>query len=134
MGRGIAGAFRGNATKVSITDTKIKTSQSIKDSQYDDWRLFLECNKKQADEVTEDGCDCECIFPTTGPNKATEIARLTAERNELSEEIETCHSLLDQYYSEDPAMCSADTLEQRLKLHFDELRPVITDDDVNGDD
>lgn len=62
------------------------------------------------------------------------LKQAVAERDELSTEIETCHSLLDQFYSEDPAMTSADTLEKRLKLHLDELRPVITDGDVNGDD
>lgn len=56
------------------------------------------------------------------------------ERDELSEEIETCHAMLDAFYSEDPEMCSADTLEKRLKVHLDELRPVITDSQVNGDD
>lgn len=56
------------------------------------------------------------------------------DRDELSGEMETCHALLDQFYSEDPAMTSADTLEQRLRLHLDELRPIISDDDVNGDD
>jgi hypothetical protein len=66
--------------------------------------------------------------------QAREIERVIGERNELNEEIETCHDMLDQYYHEDPAMCSADTLEQRLKLHLDELRPVITDNDVNGGD
>lgn len=63
-----------------------------------------------------------------------EVERVTRDRDELSAEIETCHSLLDQFYAEDPAMTSLDTLEKRLKLHLDEQRPVITDDDVNGDD
>lgn len=52
------------------------------------------------------------------------VEELKRERDELSEEMESCHAMLDLHYQEDPQSCSADTLEQRVQVHLTEANVI----------
>ena len=49
-------------------------------------------------------------------------AEMRRQRDDLSEEMERCHRMLDEWYGEDPSTVAADPLEERLKEFLAEMK------------
>lgn len=56
-----------------------------------------------------------------------EVAEMKRQRDELSEEMERCHGMLDKHYREPEGTVSADTLEQRLAWLLEEVVKLVSD-------